>query len=45
MSDETLELLFSMLSNEQLHTLYEKGLFDDRTSFALQTEMFKRCLI
>ena len=30
MSDETLELLWSMLTNEQLLELREKGAMDDR---------------
>ena len=42
MSDETLELLWSMLTNEQLLELREKGAMDDRTMASL---LFKRCLI
>ena len=34
MSDETLELLWSMLTNEQLLELREKGAMDDRTAVA-----------
>ncbi len=45
MSDETLELLWSMLTDEQLMELNEKGMMDDRTMFAFQTELYKRCLI
>ena len=40
MSDETLELLWSMLTNEQLLELREKGAMDERTMAS-----FKRCLI
>ena len=35
MSDETLELLWSMLTNEQLLELREKGAMDDRTMASL----------
>ncbi len=45
MSDETLELLWSMLTNEQLMELREKGAMDDRTMRSFKTELFKRCLI
>lgn len=45
MGDETLELLWSMLTNEQLLELREKGEFDERTLFSFDTECFKRCLI
>ena len=45
MSDETLELLWSMLTNEQLLELREKGAMDDRTMASFKTELFKRCLI
>ena len=44
MSDETLELLWSMLTNEQLLELREKAM-DDRTMASFKTELFKRCLI
>lgn len=45
MSDETLELLWSMMSNEQLMELREKGAMDSRTMASFKTELFKRCLI
>ena len=45
MSDDTLELLWSMLTNEQLLELREKGSMDDRTRQSFKTELFKRCLI
>ena len=45
MSDDTLELLWSMLTNEQLLELREKGSMDDRTMQSFKTELFKRCLI
>ena len=45
MSDETLELLWSMLTNEQLLELREKGAMDARTMASFKTELFKRCLI
>ena len=45
MSDETLELLWSMLTDEQLLELNEKGAMDDRTMRSFKTELFKRCLI
>ena len=45
MSDETLELLWSMLTNEQLLELREKGAMDERTMASFKTELFKRCLI
>lgn len=45
MSDETLELLWNMLSDEQLLKLYEEGAMNERTMFSLQTELYKRCLI
>lgn len=45
MSDETLELLWSMLTNEQLMEIREKGAMDDRTMQSFKTELFKRCLI
>ena len=50
MSDETLELLWSMLTNEQLLELREKGAMDDRTMASFPTRrssdlLFKRCLI
>ena len=45
MSDETLELLWGMLTNEQLLELREKGAMDDRTMHSFKTELFKRCLI
>lgn len=45
MSDETLELLWGMLTNEQLLELREKGAMDDRTMQSFKTELFKRCLI
>lgn len=45
MSTETLELLWSMLTNEQLLELNEKGAMDDRTMRSFKTELFKRCLI
>ena len=44
MSDETLELLWSMLTNEQLLELREKAM-DERTMASFKTELFKRCLI
>ena len=45
MSDETLELLWNMLTNKQLLELNEKGAMDDRTMRSFKTELFKRCLI
>ena len=45
MSDDTLELLWSMLTNEQLLELRENGRMDDRTMRSFKTELFKRCLI
>ena len=45
MSDDTLELLWSMLTNQQLLELREKGSMDDRTMQSFKTELFKRCLI
>lgn len=39
MSDETLELLWSMLTNEQLLELREKGAMDDRTMASFKTEL------
>ena len=45
MSDETLELLWSMLEDEQLMELREKGAMDNRTMQSFKTELVKRCLI
>ena len=45
MSDDTLELLWSMLTNEQLLEPRGKGSMDDRTMQSFKTELFKRCLI
>ena len=45
MSDETLELLWNMLTDEQLLELNKKGAMDDRTMQSFKTELFKRCLI
>lgn len=45
MSDKTLELLWGMMSNEQLLELYESGEMDERTMMSFKTELFKRCLI
>ena len=45
MSDETLELLWGMLTADQLMELREKGAMDDRTMQSFKTELFKRCLI
>ena len=45
MSDETLEMLWSMLTNEQLLELNENGAMDNRTMRSFKTELFKRCLI
>lgn len=45
MDDMTLELLWSMLTNDQLIELREKGAMDERTMQSFKTEMFKRCLI
>ena len=45
MSNETLALLWSMLTNEQLLELREKGAMDARTMASFKTELFKRCLI
>ena len=45
MSDKTLELLWSMLTDEQLMELRENGEMDDRTMQSFKTELFKRCLI
>lgn len=45
MDDMTLELLWSMLTNDQLIELREKGAMDARTMQSFKTEMFKRCLI
>ena len=45
MSDDTLELLWSILTDEQLLELREKGSMDDRTMRSFKTELFKRCLI
>lgn len=42
MSDETLELLWSMLTNEQLSELQEKGVMDERTMASIKTELFNR---
>lgn len=44
MNDETLELLWSMLTNEQLLILQKEGAMDDRTMISFKTELFKRCL-
>ena len=45
MDDKTLELLWSMLTDEQLLELNEKGAMDDRTMKSFKTELFKRCFI
>ena len=45
MSDETLKLLWSMLTDKQLMELREKGSMDARTMASFKTELFKRCLI
>lgn len=45
MDDNTLELLFNMLTNEQLLKLRKNGAMDARTMYAFKVEMFKRCLI
>lgn len=45
MDNETLELLWSMLTDEQLMELREKGAMDERTMQSFKTELFKRCLI
>lgn len=45
MDDKTLELLWSMLTDEQLLELNKKGAMDDRTMKSFKTELFKRCLI
>lgn len=45
MDDNTLELLWSMLTDEQLMELREKGAMDERTMQSFKTELFKRCLI
>ena len=45
MDDNTLELLWSMLTNEQLLELRDKGAMDARTMQSFKTELFKRCLI
>lgn len=45
MDDKTLELLWSMLTDEQLMKLYENGAMDNRTMRSFKTELFKRCLI
>ncbi len=45
MSDNTLEYLWSMLTNDQLLELKEVGEMDDRTMRSFFTELFKRCLI
>ena len=45
MDDHTLELLWGMLTNEQLMELREKGAMDQRTMQSFKTELLKRCLI
>ena len=45
MDDQTLELLWNMLTNEQLMELREKGAMDQRTMQSFKTELMKRCLI
>ena len=45
MSDETLELLWSMLTNEQLLELREKGAMDDRTMASEIVLIFSLILI
>lgn len=45
MSDDTLDLLWSMLTDEQLLELKEKGAMDDRTMWSFKVELYKRCLI
>lgn len=45
MSDYTLEILWNMMTDEQLMELREKGEMDDRTMQSFKTELFKRCLI
>lgn len=45
MSDETLEMLWKMLSDEQLMELREKGEMDSRTMASFKTELMMRCLI
>ena len=45
MSDETLEILWNMMTDEQRMELREKGAMDDRTMQSFKTELFERCLI
>ena len=45
MDDKTLELLWGMLTSEQLLELRDKGAMDARTMQSFKTELFKRCLI
>lgn len=45
MSDETLEMLFEMLTDDQLIDLKEKGEFDIRTKQSLYAELLVRCLV
>lgn len=45
MSDETLALLWSMLTDDQMMELRAKGAMDDRTMQSFKTELFRRCLI
>lgn len=45
MSDETLEMLWKMLSDEQLMEIREKGAMDSRTMASFKTELMMRCLI
>ncbi len=45
MSDETLEMLWKMLSDEQLMEIREKGEMDSRTMVSFKTELTMRCLI
>ena len=42
MSDETLELLWSMLTNEQLLELREKGAMDERTMWTIVNKVDRR---
>ena len=45
MEANTFYELLNRLTDEQLNWLHNNGLFTDDFAFAIETEMYKRCLI
>ena len=45
MNDETLRMLWGMLTDEQLMKLKKDGKMDDRTKYSLLSEMYRRKMI